>query len=176
MVKMICINGMPKSGKDTFVQMVMEYLPDGMCKNVSTVDYVKEVATEIGWDGTKTPKNRKFLSDLKDLLAEWDDVPYRKVGMKYSFYERYLEMHNINLPGLMFVHTREPEEIARFQEEYGALTVIVRRAAVEEAEQSNHADANVFNFHYDVEIDNNGDLFALRAAARKFVEEMGYRV
>lgn len=176
MVKMICINGMPKSGKDTFVQMVMELLPDGMCKNVSTVDYVKEVATEIGWDGTKTPKNRKFLSDLKDLLAEWDDVPYRKVGMKYSFYERYLEMHNINLPGLMFVHTREPEEIARFQEEYGALTVIVRRAAVEEAEQSNHADANVFNFHYDVEIDNNGDLFALRAAAHKFVKEMGYNV
>lgn len=176
MVKMICINGMPKSGKDTFVQMVMELLPGGMCKNVSTVDYVKEIATEIGWDGTKTPKNRKFLSDLKDLLAEWNDVPYRKVGMKYSFYERYLEMHNVNLPGLMFVHTREPKEIARFQEEYGALTVIVRRAAVEEAEQSNHADANVFNFHYDIEIDNNGDLSALRAAARKFVKEMGYRV
>ena len=176
MVKMICINGMPRSGKDTFVQMVMELLPEGMCKNVSTVDYVKEVSTELGWDGSKTPKNRKFLSDLKDLLAEWDDVPYRKVGAKYSFYGNYLDMHRITMSGLMFVHSREPEEIARFQEEYGALTLIVRRAEVEDVEHSNHADANVFNFHYDVEIDNNGDLDMLKAAARKFVEEMGYRV
>ena len=176
MVRMVCINGMPRSGKDTVVQRVMELLPEGMGKNVSTVDYVKEVATELGWNGTKTPKNRKFLSDLKDLLAEWDDVPYRKVGAKYSFYENYLDMHRITMPGLMFVHTREPEEIARFQEEYGALTLIVRRAEVEDVEHSNHADANVFNFHYDVEIDNNGDLDMLKAAARKFVEEMGYRV
>lgn len=176
MVRMVCINGMPRSGKDTFVQMVMELLPEGMCKNVSTVDYVKEVATELGWDGSKTPKNRKFLSDLKDLLAEWNDVPYRKVGAKYSFYENYLDIHRINMPGLMFVHTREPEEIARFQEEYGALALIVRRAEVEDVEHNNHADANVFNFRYDVEIDNNGDLDMLKAAARKFVGEMGYRV
>lgn len=176
MVKMVCINGMPRSGKDTFVQMVMEFLPDGMCKNISTVDFVKEIAKEAGWDGTKTPENRKFLSDLKDLLAEWADIPYRKIGMAYNLFQNLLDMHNIKMPGLMFVHTREPEEIRRFKEEFGATTIIIRRGSVENIVHTNHADANVFDFEYDVEIDNNGDLFALRAAARKFVEEMGYRV
>ena len=36
---------------------------------ISTVDFVKQIARECGWDGVKTPRNRKFLSDLKDLLT-----------------------------------------------------------------------------------------------------------
>ena len=58
--------------------------------NVSTVDKVKEIAAECGWDGVKSPKNRKFLSDLKDLLTEWGDVPYKDI-------ERKLYMHEANL-------------------------------------------------------------------------------
>ena len=48
-----------------------------MC-NVDSVNLVKSLATMAGWDGNKTEKNRKFLSDLKDLLSNWNDVPYKE--------------------------------------------------------------------------------------------------
>ena len=39
------------------------------CRIVSTVDFVKEIAARWGWDGTKTPQNRKFLSDLSFVVG-----------------------------------------------------------------------------------------------------------
>ena len=73
------INGAAASGKSTFCSLVKEKLGEGHCYEISTVDLVKEVAKVAGWNGEKTAKNRKFLSDLKDLLTQWDDVPVRNV-------------------------------------------------------------------------------------------------
>ena len=53
-----------------------------------------------------------------------------------------------------------------------AITVLLRRAAVENLEQSNHADANVFNYEYDYVIENNGSLEELWEKAVKFLEEI----
>ena len=58
---LIIINGPPRAGKDTFVEMCEE--AGARCFNLSTINYIKDLAEELGWDGTKTPKNRKFLSD-----------------------------------------------------------------------------------------------------------------
>ena len=58
----IVINGTGGSGKDTFVEYVSKY---AKVYNFSSVDKVKEIAKLIGWTGTKTDKDRKFLSDLK---------------------------------------------------------------------------------------------------------------
>ena len=59
------INGSGGVGKDTFVGLVSTQLNDMLKKfhtviNFSSVDKVKEIAKEIGWDGKKTEKNRKF--------------------------------------------------------------------------------------------------------------------
>ena len=70
---------------------------------------------------------------------------------------------------IAFVHSREPEELQRFKDELGAKTLLIRRKAVENAEQSNHADANVFNFEYDYTIENNGDLDELELKANEFI-------
>jgi len=35
----------------------------------------------MGWDGGKTPEDRRFLSDLKDALTRWKDVPYNETRM-----------------------------------------------------------------------------------------------
>ena len=159
----ICINGAPTCGKDTFVSLCQKYLL--WCGNFSTVDFVKEIATECGWDGTKTLENRKFLSDLKDLLTKWDDVPYKMIVNRAN-----------NLPStmdwIMFVDCREPAEIQKLKEGLNATTLLIRRPGDDEAETSNHADANVFNYEYDLTIENNSDIMDLEKKAKDFINYM----
>lgn len=60
------INGSGGVGKDTFVELVSTELNDRLKKfhtvlNFSSVDKVKEIAKEIGWDGKKNRKKQKVL-------------------------------------------------------------------------------------------------------------------
>ena len=65
--QIVIINGTGGCGKDTFVSFVSKYK---RVYNFSSIDKVKEIAKLIGWDGGKTDKDRKFLSDLKKLTTE----------------------------------------------------------------------------------------------------------
>ena len=169
------VNGRERVGKDSFCQFVQKIMEEEVgpqsCSITSTVDLVKEIARECGWDGLKTPKNRKFLSDLKDLLTEWDDVPYKDIanyieGAKL-FWSQY---HYPEDKTIVFVMCREPKEIQKFVDRMGAKTLMVRRPEVENAHPSNHADAEVFNFEYDIYIENHGTVGYLEELAKKFVE------
>ena len=84
----IVVNGAPRAGKDTFCEMVQKIMEERVgpysCRIISTVDFVKEVAKFCGWNGQKTPKDRKFLSDLKDILTQWDDIPYKDIIGSYE--------------------------------------------------------------------------------------------
>lgn len=168
-MKIVIINGAPRSGKDTFVGFCLDWLKEyGFA--FSTVDYVKDIARECGWNGEKTPKDRKFLSDLKDLLAEWNDVPYQMIRREIAKVRLLAEQYNIDPDKfVIFIHCREPQEIQRFVEEYDALTVLVRRFEVENLEQSNHADSEIFNYKYDVEVMNNSTLDELKNTAKTFL-------
>ena len=173
-MQIICINGAPTCGKDTFVSLCQKYLL--WCGNFSTVDFVKEIAAECGWDGTKTPKNRKFLSDLKDLLTKWNDVPYKKVEHAIQCYEKEALSYDFSSKDVLcFIHCREPKEIQKFVEKMGAKTLLIRRPEVEGGEQSNHADSDVFNYNYDYTITNDGTLLDLENKAVDFILELGYK-
>ena len=117
------------------------------CRIISTVDLVKEVAKFCGWNGQKTPKDRKFLSDLKDVLTQWDDVPYKDIIDSYiGCKEIWKQFGYDEKKCLYFIMCREPKEIQKFVDRIGARTLIVRRFSVEELPQSNHADADIFNY------------------------------
>lgn len=180
MVKVVVVNGRPESGKTTFEEKCMELVRASstfwfdeskrvMVEMCSTVDFVKKIALECGWDGVKTSRNRKFLSDLKDLLTEWDDVPFQKILEKVEdlcFYPNDF---------LLFVDCREPAEIQKLKERLNATTVIVRRLGDEVNETSNHADANVFDYEYDYTIKNYGDLSDLVVECVGFLDYMKER-
>ena len=169
MIKIIVVNGVPRSGKDVFVNFCLEEL--GILGNaISTIDYVKDVARSLGWNGEKTPKNRRFLSDLKDTLTRWDDVPYKKVIEVKEAMELEFALSEIKEDGYLFVHCREPKEIQKFVERENAITILLRRAVVENLVQSNHADAGVFDFNYDYEIFNNSTLEDLKNCAKTFLK------
>lgn len=167
MVKVIIVNGKPGSGKTTFEQACQKYAWDEEIIAIeSTVTFVKDIAQQCGWDGTKTPRNRKFLSDLKDLLTEWDDVPFKKIAERVEYYGNMEGGH------FLFVDCREPKEIEKLKQAFNATTLLIRRESSESEETSNHADAEVLNYDYDVTIFNNTTLENLKIAAYTFMNKM----
>lgn len=185
MVKVVVVNGMPGCGKTTFEQICSDicdpfaveptsHIPgfsEGRVLGIdicSTVDFVKVIAKQCGWDGTKSLKNRKFLSDLKDLLTEWDDVPFKRIETRAKVRAKSAA----DVDWILFVDCREPSEIQKLKERLNATTVLIRRESVENSETSNHADANVFNYNYDVTIYNNGSLDIFKTIAEQFIKFM----
>ena len=154
------ISGSGGVGKDTFCEKCGHYTD---VKVVSSVELVKHFATEMGWNGQKTPKDRKFLSDLKDLLTEYNDLPFRDIKRKVNEFKQ----DNDNM--FLFIHIREPEEIERAKKEFGAHTILVVNDNVLGI-YSNHADGRVLEYDYDVVIDNSGTLEELEQEAKRFVE------
>jgi len=169
-LKVLAINGAPGSGKTTFENMIKARMGAYYCSR-STIDFVKEIATKCGWDGTKTLENRKFLSDLKDLLTSYNDGPMRDIRRCLENFEEDLRFHHVeDQPHIFCSDVREPAGLQRFKDEYNAITILIRRAAAEEVETSNHADAEVLNFDYDYIINNNGTLDTLQKIAYDFVD------
>lgn len=170
-MKYFIINGRPRSGKDTFVNFCLEEL-GAFGKLISTVDFVKKIATECGWDGTKDLKNRKFLSDLKDLLTNWGDVPYKKTLQEIDMFKFDLDYWDVSDKGIVFIMCREPKEIDRFERELNAKSVLIQRTSVEFEQQSNHADSEVLNHKYDYIIENNGTVDELKEKAKEFLKKL----
>lgn len=173
-MKIIILNGTAGAGKDTFVGMCKDILGAGLIRNVSTVDFVKEVATFCGWDGIKTHKNRKFLSDLKDLLTEWNDIPLKKVIKEVEEWQNYLTSKDMYDTGVVFIHCREPQEIEKLVYEfadYDVRTLLIRRSKAEAIPQINHADNEVLDYSYDYTIYNDSTLSWLRNEAAVFLRD-----
>ena len=159
--KIFVINGIATSGKDTFVELVSEFVPT---KNISSVDKIKEIAKLIGWDGeSKTEKDRKFLSDLKLLTSKYCDMPFQ-------YMKEQVENFNNSKDLCLFLHIREPEEIKRAVKEFNAKTILITRNSVEQI-MSNMADANVYNYEYDYTIHNDGTIEDLKKVAEQFVKD-----
>ena len=172
-MKIVIINGIGGAGKDTFVSMCKDILGANRIENISTVDFVKNIATWCGWDGTKTPENRKFLSDLKDLLTEWNDIPFKKVVEIVDACSLIAaEMGTYN-DSVIFIHCREPKEIDKLLRKFEgkATTLLIRREAAENVEQINHADNDVLNYSYDYTIYNDSTLSWLRNEAKVFLRD-----
>lgn len=155
--KVIVISGSGGCGKDTFVNFCKQYSTKVM--NKSSVSYVKQVAQYCGWEGTKSDKDREFLSNLKDCLTKWNDLPFKDM-------EKFIMACKNKI---IFLHIREPQEIERMKQEYDALTLLIRNPNVPQI-KSNHADAYVENYEYDCAINNDGTLDELKEKAKEFIE------
>ena len=150
-MKILIVNGKPCSGKDTFCEYA--YNNRALVYPVSTVDKVKQVALLAGWHGEKNAHSRKFLSDLKDLMSEYNDMPFRYA---YGYIEQRIDMHYPNTDDLIFlVQSREPSDIRRWVNETDARTICISRPNIEQ-EWGNHADDEVDNYTYDYYLVNDG--------------------
>lgn len=163
------INGSGGVGKDTFVELVSVELNDKLKRfhtvvNFSSVDKVKEIAREIGWDGKKSEKDRKFLSNLKSLTSDYCDMPFQSMKNKIK------EFVGSNEGQVLFLHIREPEEIKRVADEFGAKSILIVRDSVTHI-ISNVSDKNVFDYDYDFVIENNGTIEDLQEKVKQFINK-----
>lgn len=156
----LIVNGKPRAGKDTFAEFLNEHMP---VYKYSSIDKVKTIALECGWKGKKEEKDRKFLSELKRITTEYNDMAYNDVLNRVAAFDNDEIKEDV-----MIIDVREPEEIERLADELGAITVFVKNDNVPEV-TSNYADANVENFDYDITIDNSGTLEDFREAVEEFV-------
>lgn len=149
--KIIIFNGYPRSGKDTAADYLIS-MNDNI-KKYTTVSLPKQYLMDInkyfGINGLKKDaKTRKCLSDIKDALTEWNDIP-----LKYLLNE--IKEDN---PEYAIVMCREPKEIEKIVKLYDASTVLFIRDNFYAEKASNHSDAEVMNYSYDYIIYNNSDL------------------
>ena len=129
----------------------------------SSIDRVKDIARFCGWDGGKTEKDRKFLSDLKLLTTDYSDMPFNSIKTTVDAFKNYDEEHTV-----LLIDIREPGEIERAKNAFDARTILITNNRVSPI-LSNMADANVNNYSYDIVIENNGTLDDLRETVQKFV-------
>lgn len=149
----IIINGAGGVGKDTVCDVISKNYQTFVCSSITPI---KRIAHHIGWKGEKTDKDRKMLSDLKDICTEYNDLPFKYMAEKL---ELARTEPNVDI---MIFHIREPQEIAKFrqyakEQTYTCKTLLIRS---ERAQQSygNHADDDVENYPYDMVYQNDGTL------------------
>ena len=149
---LVIINGTGASGKDTFVKHISNEF--GGVTNVSSVDKIYNVAKELGWDGNKNAKFRKMMHLIKRASVEYNDGP-----TKYCI-EKVKEFLNSE-DKIIFVHIREPEEIAKFEKEaekvVDADTAIISLLVQIPGNKNywnNASDNGVNGYNYDYIFDN----------------------
>ena len=164
MKKIFITNGSGGNGKDTFAEFLSKYIS---VFKYSSIDLVKEMYESIGIDrNSKDEKKRKLYSDTKDMLTKYDDIPFKDIkSIVDDFKNNKIEAE------VLLIDIREPEEIARAVETFGAETILIDNPNVRNIE-SNHADANVFNYEYDYIIENDGTLGQLDMMSKLFVREI----
>lgn len=152
----VIINGTGSSGKDEFIKQCGLF--DENIENISTIDFVKSLAKHAGWDGKKDERGRRFLSDLKDALVRYDDIPFKETMTN-------VEMFNNKT---VFIHCREPDEIRKLKNALSAKTILIKNSNVD-GTINNHADKDVGMFEYDYVVDNSTTLGDLIISAQTFV-------
>lgn len=198
--KVIIINGSGGVGKDAFAKRVIEetinlakrivpvenedyyvnpeifYRIDNITtNNISTIDYVKNIARMFGWNGEKSEKDRKMLSDLKDLMTVYNDYPFKRITAQITDWLRYDKTRPNDMydHSFLFVHCREPKEIDRIKNQFpnDTFTLLVQNPKVAKI-TGNHADKEVENYNYDFTVVNDSDLIALRKVAIDFYKKI----
>lgn len=154
------VNGFPRSGKDTFAQILGNYV---LVMKRSSVDVVKRIATDAGWDGVKDEKGRKLLAALKHALVEYNDLPLKYMA---SEYEKFL----VSDCDVLLLDIREPDEILKAKEMFDAKTVFIENKNISNV-YTNAADASIQTTGYDYVVQNNSTLEVFEANIIEFIKQ-----
>jgi len=154
----VFINGIARSGKDTFVEYCAKYKSVSL---ISTVDAVKDICRrEFGWDGIKDDKGRKLLASIRKVWAEYNDGPVNTVR---NHIEKSKDV------AILFIMVREFDEMIRMQDLFGGSTLNIIRPDIEICEtEQKFLDMVPNDYDYNLVIVNDSDLSNLDLAAKQF--------
>ena len=157
----LIINGAPRTGKDTFIDILGKITKARVVK-YSSIDCIKDIAKDVfDWDGTKDAKSRQLLSDLKDIATKWNDMPFKEICKRITRYN-YFDAFNY-----FCTNIREPNEINKLsawclEKGISCYSVWIRR---KEAEQRaldegflSSGDTQFAEYNYDFTLHNDGTI------------------
>lgn len=160
----IIINGVGGVGKDTLCDLAAKHFK---VRNISSITPIKNIASENGWNGEKDAKSRKFLSDLKRIFVEYNDLPTRYL---YAQYEEFLESDE----EILFAHIREAKEIEKLKNMIPnrCLTLLIERPTADVNQWGNASDDEVKNYSYDCYFENNKPLCEIEQEFVSFLQTL----
>ncbi len=160
------INGSGGVGKDTLCALAAKHYKT---VNVSSIDPIKSIARENGWTGEKTNEARRFLSELKRVFTEYNQLPFTYT---LDAYKKFLSSDD----ELFFVHIREGSEIERFvqgvKEAGGDIKTLLVRSKRTECVYGNSSDDGVEDYPYDFIYQNDLSLDEAEADFVRFLEDI----
>ena len=179
-INVIIINGKPRSGKDTVIGYMKKYCDINECArcySYSTIDPVKNVLRNLGWNGEKTDEVRNMLSSMKQFWINTCDGP-----LKYCMSTIMDTRMRDNADDYVLIfQIREPSEIEKLvnalkpiQFAYGlnVSTLFVERSEVDEKHYGNKSDNDVAEYVYDKTICNNSSIEDLWAVVREYMDNL----
>lgn len=187
-ITVVLVNGVPTSGKDTFIKFCMKYayrinnathvMPKINMHSMSLIDYDKNILRNYyEWDGEKTPEVRQILSMLQVL------------GMKNNIQindlvRNIFKLYSPVLNNIFFIQARRDIHLCEICDtltsgkykkyDVQIKSVYMRRNNTEVNSDVTDADAEAANsrFVYDKYIDNDKSLNMLELDAIDYVDSI----
>jgi len=149
--KVIIINGVGTSGKDTLIENIVSAFK---IKNISSIDPIKQMALQYGWDGNKDQRGRFLLQELKRIWTNYNDLS-----------GEYIQKESLNFQNddneILFVHIREIENIREFRSFIKSISLQVYTLLVIRQDSNtweNSSDRDIYNYNYDFIFNNDKPL------------------
>lgn len=168
------INGTPRAGKDAFANLVEE-LSHVPVLNLSSVQTIKDLHTElVGYDDTiKSEKERKLISDTKNILDEYND---------FSTFDIIRKIYEDRVNIIAFIHIREPHNINKLLTQLSLpchsftsiKTIFISNNQNENKTYNNTADQATLDhdkIKYNHYISNDGDINEYKDKVKTFIKK-----
>ena len=179
--KVVIINGAPRSGKDTFVQLATDYCnidESAHILNISSVDPIKNALTGFGWSGEKTHEIRDILSGIKKIWIVAQNGP--TMFMMNNILQ--FHMTHVGEDNIVFCHIREPEEITKLVNAISGMDImgieimtlfVIREPFNNDIDNNDSDDFDIISkYPYDVVIHNDGDLAQYDEKVCTFIDNL----
>ena len=164
MVNDIIINGIARTGKDTFIDLFRQSNPNTYVHNISSIDPFRTIPDLFGWEGIKNDDYRMCLYWLKQASKYINNYPTRFLLQKR---ETVLSLTR-SMDIVIFYHIREPEEIDLLLKELPEAATLLIRGEERIEEFCPPSDMDVLEYSYDFIVYNRGTLEDLEKEAKAF--------
>lgn len=125
--------------------------------------------SDIGISSQEDNEYRKLLSDIKKTLDNFSDFNNNQI-VKEVF---KLIKDDCDI---LFIHCREPHNIDKIKKsinnKVNVITLLVRNPNVDNIVYNNDSDDNIFNYNYDIVINNDSSIEDLSNKAIDIINEL----
>lgn len=171
----IVVNGRPRAGKDTCVEIMTSLLSqDGYStSSFSSIDPVRDMLNGAGINlSKKTNDDRDLMASVGQALEKHSEWRTNQCAER----ARWFAQLNGDVQTVMFVHMRERELIERLKTKlpgHSFYKVLVENPRVPMV-TSNSSDADVYGVTYDYTIVNDGSLDQLTYSCAAALTKLNY--